>query len=85
MVLLVLISLRYVCIDIYTDKWHYVCIYAHCIVHALVYLSSCLQLCMEAALECIRSKMGDIDVDADEIDAKVSKQQKLPPPPMMCN
>lgn len=30
------------------------------------------QLCMEAALQCIRERMDDIDVDADEIDAKVS-------------
>lgn len=26
---------------------------------------------MEAALQCIREKSGEIDIDADEIDAKV--------------
>jgi transitional endoplasmic reticulum ATPase len=29
------------------------------------------QLCMEAALECIRSKMGLIDFDADKVDKKI--------------
>mmetsp|Transcript_30993 Transcript_30993/g.70888 ORF Transcript_30993/g.70888 Transcript_30993/m.70888 type:complete len:919 (-) Transcript_30993:59-2815(-) len=29
------------------------------------------QLCMEAALECIRSKMGYIDFDADRVDRKI--------------
>jgi hypothetical protein len=32
---------------------------------------------MEAALQCIREKMGDIDVDADEIDTKVGHPLSL--------